>query len=147
MIRLLKRDPAAQIVLENPELSMPVVNAILLNNGQYLLQQRSLLPNISEPGAWGLFGGSRKPFEHHRAAIARELYEELALRNVRLDGFGMTDHSVIFTGDITVAFHEIRLGEGRGYGSFTMEECRSLSSISPTTLSILEAHDAELSRP
>jgi 8-oxo-dGTP pyrophosphatase MutT (NUDIX family) len=59
--------------------SNAVVGLILLEDGRYLMQQRSQLPGIFYPGHWGLFGGGVEPDETAEVALARELREELAI--------------------------------------------------------------------
>ena len=56
------------------------VAAILLDSaGRYLLQHRDDKPGIWFPDHWGLFGGGLEDGEAPRAALVRELGEELGL--------------------------------------------------------------------
>lgn len=55
------------------------VAAIILIDGQYLLQKRDPRPDIWYPDFWGLFGGGVEPGEKPLEALARELNEELEL--------------------------------------------------------------------
>jgi 8-oxo-dGTP pyrophosphatase MutT (NUDIX family) len=56
------------------------VGVILLDpRGRYLLQHRDDKSGIWFPDHWGLFGGALEPGESPRAALGRELGEELGL--------------------------------------------------------------------
>jgi len=52
---------------------------ILVEGDGYLMQLRDPRPDIWYPGHWGLFGGALDPGEDPKAALARELREELEL--------------------------------------------------------------------
>lgn len=56
-----------------------VVNAILLVDGQYLLQLREDKAGIADPGLWGTFGGHVDPGETIYETLAREVLEETSL--------------------------------------------------------------------
>jgi 8-oxo-dGTP pyrophosphatase MutT (NUDIX family) len=56
-----------------------VAALLILENGDYLLQERDAIPGIWFPGHWGLFGGSIEPGESLIEALVRELAEELDL--------------------------------------------------------------------
>lgn len=55
------------------------VAAIITVDGRYLLQLRDDIPRIFYPGHWGCFGGAVNPGEDGRAALQRELAEELEM--------------------------------------------------------------------
>lgn len=72
--RLFADDPSRLVFAD-------AVAAILLDPaGRYLLQHRDDKPGIWFPDHWGLFGGALEGGEEPRAALARELGEELGLR-------------------------------------------------------------------
>lgn len=56
-----------------------VAALIVTEDGRYLLQRRDDRPDIWYPGHWGLFGGAVEANETPRAALQRELREELEL--------------------------------------------------------------------
>ena len=54
-------------------------HAILLCDGEYVLQLRNNIPTISAPGQWSLFGGMTQDNEAPLHAVRREIMEELEL--------------------------------------------------------------------
>lgn len=54
-----------------------VALAILTRDGKFLMQLRDNIPSIAYPGVWGLFGGHLEPGEDPKAALKRELAEEI----------------------------------------------------------------------
>jgi 8-oxo-dGTP pyrophosphatase MutT (NUDIX family) len=57
------------------------VAAILhVPDGRYLMQKRDTKPWLRVAGHWALFGGGAKPRENPKAALFRELEEELCFR-------------------------------------------------------------------
>ena len=56
-----------------------VAAVILLSDATYLMQLRDNTPSIAFSDCWGLFGGDRESGESPRAAIRRELIEELGI--------------------------------------------------------------------
>jgi len=49
-------------------------------DGRYLMQKRDAKPWLRVAGHWALFGGGAKPGESPKAALLRELNEELGFR-------------------------------------------------------------------
>jgi 8-oxo-dGTP pyrophosphatase MutT (NUDIX family) len=56
------------------------VAAVIVVDGQYLLQLRDAKPGIFFPAHWGCFGGGIDPGETVEQALVRELEEELGAR-------------------------------------------------------------------
>ena len=54
-----------------------VAALLVLDDGRYLMQLRDAIPNIFYPCHWGCFGGAVNEGESPRAAIEREVQEEL----------------------------------------------------------------------
>ena len=124
------------------DLTHPVVSAILLNKGKYVMQLRDDKPGINAPGMWGLFGGYRKEYEYPASAIRRELKEELGLSLGRLSYCSDYESHVFFTADISDQYGNIVLGEGMDYGSFSLDELRKMNT-STFALEILEKFESK----
>jgi 8-oxo-dGTP diphosphatase len=113
------------------------VLAVLLAGGRYVLQLRDTRQGIADPGVWALFGGRIEHDETPRAALAREVEEELGihLRDCRLVGkFERDSHRAVarypywvFEADITEFWGRHRLGEGQAVSSFLFEELQDLA--------------------
>lgn len=121
------------------EPDVPVIqsaHAILLMDGQYILQLRDNKPNIAAPGQWSLFGGMKKPDETPLQAIKREVYEELSIKPPKFrylwfsDYFSSFESEVIrtwfFFSDVSSVWHEHELREGQVAKAFDFEQIHSL---------------------
>lgn len=90
------------------------VAAIIVVEGQYLLQLRDNIAGIFFPAHWGCFGGGIEPGEARDDALVRELHEELDLRLVASAFRYFTrfdfDFSFIGIGALCRDFYEINLG-------------------------------------
>ncbi|MGA7803419.1 NUDIX domain-containing protein, partial [Bradyrhizobium sp.] len=87
------------------ELSIPLrpgnaVAAIIVVEGQYLLQLRDAKRGIFFPSHWGCFGGGIDPGETVEQALARELEEELDLKTAdgNMHYFSRFDFGLDFAG-------------------------------------------------
>lgn len=115
-----------------------VAAVIVLEDGRYLLQHRDDIPGIWYPDHWGCFGGGVDRGEEERAAMRRELREELGLE-IELSGSILRmDYEIVGQGTFYRNYFEvhlsaeqaagIELGEGQRYGAFTgaqvLEELR-----------------------
>jgi 8-oxo-dGTP pyrophosphatase MutT (NUDIX family) len=118
------------------DLSIPLrpgnaVAAIIVVEGQYLLQLRDAKRGIFFPSHWGCFGGGVDPGETVEQTLARELEEELGLKMA--DGtmryFSRFDFGLDFAGldPIWRIFYEI-----------------TISAASMATLSLGEGSDMRL---
>lgn len=89
------------------------VAAIILVSGRYLLQLRDIKRGIFFPGQWGCFGGAIEPGETERAALSRELHEELGLVLAREGPHPFTRLEIDFgfagRGKVFRAFYEVEL--------------------------------------
>lgn len=64
---------------KTPRPADAAVAIIVQEDGNYLLQLRDEIPGIYFPGHWGLFGGAMDAGEPPKAALKRELLEELGV--------------------------------------------------------------------
>jgi 8-oxo-dGTP diphosphatase len=102
------------------------VALIVARDGRMLLQMRDDDPKITNPNAWGLFGGHLEPGERAQDALLRELNEELAwrprhfelftTRAVTRDGWDVVSHA--FGAHLDVPLEKLRLGEGQDLALF-----------------------------
>lgn len=122
--------------------ALPVVMALLLNHGEYVLQLRDKGDGVSDPGLWGLFGGSRKDYEDHKTALRREVKEELEITLGELAIFCETQYGFVFISDISSCFEQIKLHEGRGYASLSYEELDGLQ-LATTARAVIDRHYLE----
>jgi 8-oxo-dGTP diphosphatase len=112
-----------------------IATAILVDDaGRLVFQLRDNLPTIGHPGHWGLFGGRVEAGESPRAAIVRELWEELGLR---VDEQQLIEHGAfaetptktvhLFSYDAGSTIDDARLSEGQGLGRFAPQRLRELA--------------------
>lgn len=87
-----------------------VVAAIIERDGRILIGQRQ--PEQSHPLQWEFPGGKVEPSESPKQALARELEEELAIRNAR--GPEITRYEFVYPGKnpITLIFFRATEFEG-----------------------------------
>jgi 8-oxo-dGTP diphosphatase len=125
------------------------VAAILTVNRGYVLQLRDDRPaRIAFPGYWGLFGGERLEGEAPRAAMRREIAEELSLDvgdwqelgTVRYRSVlhGHLAQCAVFAADVTARWSRHRLCEGQAVGVFSLDELPR--PIIPLAAELLERH-------
>jgi 8-oxo-dGTP pyrophosphatase MutT (NUDIX family) len=121
--------------------SNAAVALIVLDDGRYLMQLRDQKPGIFYPGHWGLFGGATEPGETPKAAVSRELKEELGLGVSTIEH--LTDFSFSFGrfGVITRHFFQafvpssalsgLELLEGSAMRGFLASEILNLPRVVP----------------
>ncbi len=107
-----------------------VAAIIVLDDGEYVLQQRDLKPGIWYPDHWGCFGGGVDDGETPRQALDRELFEELQLEPLDAEDLCSFDfdltamgYRVFYRRYFVVRmerqrFEQCVLQEGRDLGSF-----------------------------
>ena len=104
----------------------PVAIAILYQDDKYLMQLRDDIPNISNPGVWGLFGGHLEPGEDPETGLKRELIEEISYSVEQLTKFRCyADSKVIryvFSCPLVVSIEQLELNEGWDFGLLTVKE-------------------------
>ncbi|MEM7650032.1 MAG: NUDIX hydrolase [Cyanobacteria bacterium P01_A01_bin.70] len=105
-----------------------VAIALLIRQGQFLLQLRDDIPTILYPGCWAFFGGHIEPGETPEAGIWRELQEEINYQPPALSRFTewRNEHIVrhVFYGELTVPPEQLELNEGWDLGLWTVDEIR-----------------------
>jgi 8-oxo-dGTP pyrophosphatase MutT (NUDIX family) len=127
----------------------PVVAlAILRVGGLYALQHRDNRPDVASPGFWALFGGSVDGNETPRAAIRREIHEELALAVTEWHELWRVRHYVplrdaevllhIFAADVTDIWARHVLHEGQATGVFPIEDLPH--PMEPIVVALLERY-------
>ncbi len=78
-----------------PELQVPKIqsaHAILILDGNYILQLRDDKPTIAAAGQWSLFGGKIKTGETPLQTIKREVDEELLTEPAEYSYLWFTDY-------------------------------------------------------
>ncbi len=99
---------------------IPVALAILLKDGQFLMQLRDDLPEILYPGCWGLFGGHLDPGEEPEAGCRRELLEEIGYCPSQLQPLGWSDRQGVrrhlFWAELECDLDQLNLMEGQDLG-------------------------------
>ncbi len=113
---------------ESSGLSPQVALAVIYGPGHFLMQLRDEIPGILYPGHWGFFGGHMDPGETPRAALVRELAEEISYCPPEFEFFGHY-HSLgvwrhVFAVPLTVDLSALVLGEGWDLGLMNLEEVR-----------------------
>ncbi len=97
-----------------------VALAILLRDGQFLMQLRDDLPHILYPGCWGLFGGHMEAGEDPESACRRELLEEIGHCPTVLHSLGWSDRQGVrrhlFRADLDCDLEQLTLMEGQDLG-------------------------------
>jgi 8-oxo-dGTP diphosphatase len=112
-----------------------IATAILVDDaGRLVFQLRDNLPTIGHPDHWGLFGGRVEAGESPRAAIVRELREELGLavnerRLIEHGAFAETPTKTVhlFSYAAGGTIDPARLSEGQGLGRFAPHVLRNLA--------------------
>ncbi len=128
-----------------------MVLAILTVAGRYALQLRDDIPTIALPGHWSLFGGSIDDGESPRAAVRREIREELSLdvpdwlELWRVSYFvpywdAVVPHR-IFAADVTAIWEGHVLREGQAAGAFPIDGLPH--PMPPIACALLERYHAE----
>ena len=111
-------------------------HAILLLDGQYILQLRDDKPNIAAPGQWTLFGGMIAGGETPMKCIRREIFEELSIWPMEFQYLWFIDYiaefeqewirSWFFSADVKDVWPQYRLLEGRDVGRFPYRRTKRL---------------------
>jgi 8-oxo-dGTP pyrophosphatase MutT (NUDIX family) len=111
-------------------------HAVLLLDGQYILQLRDNKPDIAAPGQWTLFGGMIADAETPLKSIQREIFEELSLQPKEFQYLWFIDHisefhqqwirSWFFSADVKDVWPQHKLMEGQGVGIFPYERTKIL---------------------
>lgn len=116
----------------------PVVGVILYtDDGRVLLQQRDDKPGLPYPGYWTLFGGAIEEGETPDEAIARELWEELELRQgvtfwhdyvcpVRTQPGIVMVRNFVYSGRLAQSIETLTLREGQAMRLFAPNEALML---------------------
>lgn len=112
-----------------------------------LLHHRDDKPGIAAPGKWALFGGHLEEGESPRAALVRELREELGIDVVTATPFVMLEGAYtrffIFLVHLTAELGELVLGEGQGLGYFDPQEALTdldLSNSARTVVAMFSSY-------
>ncbi len=111
-------------------------HAILLFDGQYILQLRDNKPEIAAPGQWALFGGMTAEAETPMKSIKREIFEELSIQPKEFQYLWFIDYiaefeqdwirSWFFSADVKDVWPQHKLMEGQDVGIFSYERTKIL---------------------
>lgn len=125
----LPTDPAAVPILQS-------AHAILLLDGQYILQLRDDKPDIAAPGQWSLFGGIIAADETPLKSVQREIFEELTIQPRGFQYLWFIDYiaefekelirSWFFSADVKDVWPYYKLMEGQDLGIFSHERTKAL---------------------
>lgn len=112
-------------------------HAILLCDGEYLMQLRNNIPTISAPGQWSLFGGMIQDNESPLHAVRREVKEELELEPGKYEYFckleyydpfnDSTVRTWFYSADVTKIWHRHKLNEGENVKAFEFDKLHILT--------------------
>jgi 8-oxo-dGTP pyrophosphatase MutT (NUDIX family) len=106
-----------------------VAIAILHCSEGFLMQLRDDIPNIIYPGYWGFFGGHIDPGEAPKAAVMRELLEEISYTPPWVTKFACHSDSQVlrhvFHAPLTVELNQLVLQEGWDMGILTPEQIKA----------------------
>jgi len=111
-------------------------HAMLLLDGQYILQLRDNRPDIAAPGQWTLFGGTITDGETPIKSIQREIFEELSIQPRGFQYLWFVDYiaeferawvrSWFYSADVKDVWPHHGLNEGQDVGIFLYDQTRSL---------------------
>jgi 8-oxo-dGTP pyrophosphatase MutT (NUDIX family) len=111
-------------------------HAILLLDGQYILQLRDDRPDIATPGQWSLFGGMIAADETPLKSVQREVFEELAIQPREFQYLWFIDYiaefeqerirSWFFSANVKDVWSHYTLMEGQDVGIFAYERTKAL---------------------
>lgn len=122
-----------------PILQVPKIqsaHAVLVLDGNCILQLRDNKPTIAAAGQWSLFGGKIKIGETPLQTIRREVYEELSTEPAEYSYLWCTDYyslfektvvrSWFFASDVTTVWPGHKLREGKDVRAFRFKQLASL---------------------
>jgi 8-oxo-dGTP diphosphatase len=121
-----------------------VAKIILYNKKRVLLQLRDDYPKIPYPNMWSLFGGRIEEGEIPKAALKRELLEEInsvasnikfICKRVRMEGHNSVE-DYIYSGKIPSNILTGRLTEGQQMKFFSISELKNIN-LAPTYKEII----------
>lgn len=111
-------------------------HAVLLLDGQYILQLRDNKPDIAAPGQWSLFGGMIAEDETPLKSVQREIFEELSIRPRKFQYLWFFDYvaeferelirSWFFSAGVKDVWTQHKLMEGQDVGIFPYDETKTL---------------------
>jgi 8-oxo-dGTP diphosphatase len=123
------------------------VNTIIRDaKGRYLLQMRDGNPGICHPLMWNFFGGRLEADESPIEGAIREMLEEIGHKSERtaLEEIGVQEDGVqrvyVVRMITTIEQRQIVLGEGAGFGYFSIDDMQRID-ITPMTRAIIQRHD------
>jgi len=112
-----------------------VAIALLIREGQFLLQLRDNIPTIVYPGHWAFFGGHIEPGETPETGVWREVEEEIGYVPPWLKPFVIWEHENIvrhvFYGPLVVPPAQLQLSEGWDLGLWSVADIERGEKYSP----------------